>query len=88
MTRRPDKLLNDIAEVVFEADTVRQWVSDLALRTERALERAEEAGLKDTEWKEDLKELHQAKASLTKTRGSLRIFEGMVARRENFDDES
>jgi hypothetical protein len=71
--------------MVFEADTARQWVAELAKRAERALERAEEAGLKSDNHKEELKELHQAKASLTKARGCLRIFEGMVARRENGD---
>lgn len=82
-----ERLLDDMDAVIFEADTARQWMTELAERAQKMLDRAENAGLRAPDYKEEVKELHQAKAALTKARGSLRIFEGMVARRESAGEE-
>lgn len=69
--------------IVFEADTARSWICELSKQAQRAIDAAEADSNFLEGNKIELEELREAKLALIRAKANLRLFEGMVSRREN-----
>jgi hypothetical protein len=86
---KAEKMVDEVWEIVFEAETARSWVIALLQRSERCSEKIDELlpseevpGWLKKDLREEMKDLKKAKTALLKAASALRMFEGAVRRRE------